>query len=88
MNNRIWICGKNIYNEQVDENLYVWFDPNIKTEHNDINHLNKFWSEYVCQYYVYVNSIKSDIVSFCHYNRIIKKDSIFIDKINNENAIL
>jgi hypothetical protein len=38
-------------------------------EGENINHLNRFVNEFVCQWYVYKNNIKSDYVSFCHYRR-------------------
>jgi hypothetical protein len=36
----------------------------------NINEYQHYINEFVCQYYVYKNHIKSHLVGFCHYNKV------------------
>lgn len=47
--------------------LFKGNDTNIKGD--NINYLNKFYSEIVCLYWVWKNNVKSNLVGFCHYRR-------------------
>lgn len=82
MSSAIWICGNRTPNYIQKNSKYTFFDPFKSIEGDNINHLNRFWSEYVCQYYVWKNNKKSDIVTFCHDNKIIKTQCIDIDNID------
>ena len=48
-----------------------------------LNHMQKYLNEFVCQYYVYTNNLKSDIVGFCHYGKFFEKKIDDIDCDNN-----
>ena len=67
----IWVVGT--YASQLEgTGLDLYKCQYVTTEDiegENINHLNKFLNEFVCQWYVYKNDIKSDYVSFCHYRR-------------------
>ena len=84
----IWVCGNRTPKSIRENKAYTFFDPFVEiNEKKNINHLNRFWSEYVCQYYVFMNKIKSDIVTFCHDTRIVKPQCIDAEKILDEGSI-
>lgn len=84
----IWVVGTS--KEQLntlDDSLYrKKFVTNDEIEGENINHLNRFLNEFVCQYYVWKNNIYSKYVAFCHYRRVIEVDSITLSKVR-EGAI-
>lgn len=41
----------------------------LSVEGENINHLNKFYSELVTLYWVWKNNVRSKMVGFCHYRR-------------------
>lgn len=45
-------------------------DTNVKGE--NINHLNRFYSELTTMYWVWKNKIKSQKIGFCHYRRLFR----------------
>lgn len=46
----------------------------------NLNHLQQYLNEFVCQYYVYRNDIKSDIVGFCQYSKFF--DDTMTEELN------
>lgn len=87
MTSNVWICGYRVPKQFKTLEHYKCFNPNSYNEKININDLNRFWSEYVLQYYVYKNNIKSDIITFCHDHRIINNDTIDYEKILNQNSV-
>jgi len=85
--NKVWICGFNIP-RQFNKNLtYNCFNPKEEYSKHNINKLNRFWSEFVCQYYVYKNNIYSKVISFCHDTRIIQATKIKENEILDKDII-
>ena len=52
---------------------------------NDMHH---YINESFCNYYIYKNNIKSDIVGFCHYRRHFDLSNINFNDIINNNKII
>lgn len=50
-----------------------------------INHLQQFLCEWVTQYYVWKNCIKTKYVGFCHYRRIINVDEDVLKTFKENN---
>ena len=50
-----------------------------------INHLQQFLCEWVTQYYVWKNYIKTEYVGFCHYHRIINVDENVLKTLKENN---
>lgn len=75
MNNKIQIWVVGTYDFELHENplIYNKFITNEQYSGDCINELNRIFSEYVCQYYIWKNQIKSQLIGFCHYRRIIKQ---------------
>lgn len=46
-------------------------------EYDNINHVQEYLNEFVCQYYVYKKNIKSDIVGFCQYGKYFSNNESF-----------
>jgi len=73
-NVKLWICNHKrdakLSNYVSNPNYEVY---NVYDEHEgkNIDNYNPFLSEYVLQYYVSANNIKSELVGFCHYSKII-----------------
>lgn len=51
------------------ETLRLFKGTNVDIGGNNINHLNKFYSEIVTLYWVWKNDVQSKRVGFCHYRR-------------------
>jgi hypothetical protein len=51
--------------------LFKGNDTSVKGE--NINHLNRFYSELTTMYYVWKNRKESQLVGFCHYRRPFKE---------------
>ena len=72
--------------------LFKGNDVNISGE--NINYLNRFYSELVTFYYVWKNNLKSEYVGFCHYRRRFKeyfeveKQQCQVLEINFNNPVL
>lgn len=67
----IWVVGTYANQlEGIGSDLYKCrFVTTEDIEGQNINHLNRFVNEFVCQWYVWKNNIKSEYVAFCHYRR-------------------
>lgn len=52
-----------------DEYFRLFNSNNPEVEGDNINHLNRFYSEMVTMYWVWRNGIRSRLVGFCHYRR-------------------
>ena len=77
--------------KEIKENKYPFF-KGYYTKSNlnchNINHIQDYINEFVCQYYVYKNNIKSDIVGFCQYGKYFSDLSYFkyggeVHELNN-----
>ena len=81
----IWVVGT--YANQLDGigvDLYKCrYVTTEDIEGENINHLSRFVNEFVCQWYVYKNNIKSDYVAFCHYRRQKSITDILFPQIKN-----
>lgn len=85
--NTLWVCGnRNMYMIQYNP-CYVLYNPFADIAGENINHLNRFWSEFVCQYYVRKNNLKSQVITFCHDTRIVKASKVHTQRINTEKSI-
>ena len=70
------------FEKDLKENVlpyYKSFYTQENLEGDSINDMQRFINEFVCQYYVYKNNIKSDIVGFCQYWKYFEGD---VDKID------
>ena len=79
----IWVVGT--YASQLEGiGLDLYKCHYVTTEDMDgknINHLNRFVNEFVCQWYVYKNNIQSEYVAFCHYRRQIGIMNIILPEL-------
>ena len=84
---KIWtICTHNYQEPKpLDNSLYNIYVTNTVKKRDNINILNPILSEYVCMYYVWKNQIRSDLIGFCHYRRVIRLGDIDFLKIIQEN---
>ena len=60
------------------QQYYRSFYTKGETINDNINHIQDVLNEFVCQYYVYKNNMKSDIVGFCQYGKFFSHNSEFI----------
>lgn len=86
MNYQIWCTyhDKKLideYNLKETKHFKLFYTKDI-LENNSLNYAQLYLNEFVTQYYVWKNQIKSDIVGFCHYRRNIIKN--LYDKNFNE----
>ena len=51
------------------ENIRLFKGNDTSVEGDNINHLNRFYSELTTMYYVWKNRIESRQIGFCHYRR-------------------
>lgn len=58
------------YHLQEDNIFRLFYGKDTTIEGENINHLNKFYSEIVTLYWVWKNNIQSEKVGFCHYRRL------------------
>lgn len=54
------------------ENIRLFKGNDTSVEGDNINHLNRFYSELTTMYYVWKNRIESRQIGFCHYRRPFK----------------
>ena len=67
----------NISREDIlKDSTYVIYNVNKYHELPNIDSLNRFFCEWCSMYYIWKNQIKSDLVTFCHYRRMISKDVV------------
>jgi len=57
------------YGLKEDETLRLFKDNDTDVEGDNINHLNRFYSEMTTMYWVWKNRHQSRLVGFCHYRR-------------------
>lgn len=57
------------YDLKEDDTIRLFKGNNLNIEGENINHLNKFYSEMTTMYWVWKNNIRSKLVGFCHYRR-------------------
>jgi len=81
--------GKNININNLSNNYIIY---NVNDNHDDyinIDKYNLFFCEYCSMYTVWKNKIQSDIVSFCHYRRVIPEEFIYKNLIflNNDGIL-
>ena len=57
------------YDLKEDDTIRLFKGNNMEVEGENINHLNKFYSEMTTMYWVWKNNIRSKHVGFCHYRR-------------------
>lgn len=57
------------YGLKEDETLRLFKGNNTNVEGENINYLNRFYSEMTTMYWVWKNCQKSRLVGFCHYRR-------------------
>ena len=65
--------------------VYKPFVTSRKYIKDNINEYQRFLNEYVAMYYVWKNNIKSKLIGFCHYRRIIPLDKVCYDLVTSEN---
>lgn len=63
----------NKYNLKETDNFKLYYTKDLYIDGFSLNYVQYFLNEYVTQYYVWKNNIKSDLVGFCHYRRNINK---------------
>ncbi len=51
------------------DTIRIFKGNEMSVQGDNINHLNKFYSELVTLYWVWKNNVKSERVGFCHYRR-------------------
>lgn len=86
INSIVWVCGNRTANYFYNNPFYRCFDPYTPKDLPNINHLNKFWSEYVMQFFINRNDIQSDIVTVCHDRRVVLYTKINAERILEENS--
>ena len=57
------------FNIKEDGCIKLFKGNDINVSGDNINHLNRYYSEIVTLYYVWKNCIESKFVGFCHYRR-------------------
>lgn len=57
------------YNLKEDDTIRLFKGNNTEVEGENINHLNRFYSEMTTMYWVWKNTKRSKYVGFCHYRR-------------------
>ena len=75
-NIRLWLTyhdDKQIeeYHLKEDEYIKLFKGNDVTVLGENINYLNRFYSEIVTFYYVWKNNLKTDFVGFCHYRRML-----------------
>lgn len=77
----IWqVYHDKIYTEfllEGKEKYYKSYYTKGETTKQNINSLQDILNEFVCQYYVYKNNIKTDIVGFCQYGKYFSSNMTF-----------
>ena len=51
------------------DNIHLFKGNDVSMEGENINHLNRFYSELTTMYYVWKNKMESKRIGFCHYRR-------------------
>lgn len=55
------------------DTIHLFKGNDVSVEGENINHLNRYYSELTTMYYVWKNKRKSQLVGFCHYRRLFKE---------------
>lgn len=79
---------KQNFKEHVDD--YVFLNINESTDLKNINQFARLFNEYCVYYYVYENKLYEDldIISFCHYRRIIDYNKICFDRLISDKNLI
>lgn len=75
-NTRLWLTyhdDKQIeeFHLKEDEYIRLYKGNNVNVLGDNINYLNRFYSEVGTFYYVWKNNLRTDFVGFCHYRRML-----------------
>ena len=73
------------YHLHETDTIRIFKGNNLSVEGENINHLNKFYSELVTLYWVWKNNVRSKMVGFCHYRRTFGRT---LDLENNSCQVL
>lgn len=57
------------YDLKEDDTIRLFRGNNMEVEGENINHLNRFYSEMTTMYWVWKNNMRSRCIGFCHYRR-------------------
>lgn len=61
------------YGLKETDTIHLFKGNDVSVKGENINHLNRYYSEITTMYYVWKNQKKSKQVGFCHYRRIFKE---------------
>lgn len=61
----------NEYDLKEDDHFKLYYTKDENKNDYSINYVQLYLNEYVTQYYVWKNNVRSDFVGFCHYRRNI-----------------
>lgn len=75
------------YNLKETNNFKLFYTKD-NLEGYSLNHLQLYLNEFVTQYYIWKNNIKSDYVGFCHYRRIININEHILEDLQKNNIYL
>lgn len=61
------------YGLKETETIHLFKGNDVSIDGDNINHLNRFYSEMTTMYYVWKNRIESRQIGFCHYRRMFRE---------------
>jgi len=72
----------NEYDLKETDNFKLFYTKNSELNGYSLNYVQLYLNEWVTQYYIWKNNIKSDYVGFCHYRRIIEVNEDVLNELN------